>query len=188
MNGRKLFRFFKPVLTVLIWFYSILPNFIIQFFWDISSLFSGKLFVGLRYVLLKAKAGSVGDNVYIGKYMVIKNIKHLQIGNNVSIHDYCYIDAEGGISIGNDVSIAHNTSILSADHSWDDIEIPIKYNPLKLKPTVIKDNVWIGCGVRILGGVVINSRTIIAAGAVVNKDVAANVLAGGVPVKDIKSI
>ena len=56
------------------------------------------------------------------------------------------------------------------------------------KPITIKDNVWIGANVTILPGVTIGENAIIAAGAVVNKDVAANTIVGGVPAKYIKSI
>ncbi|WP_220727602.1 acyltransferase, partial [Marinilactibacillus psychrotolerans] len=84
------------------------------------------------------------------------------------------------------VSIAHSTSILSSDHTWDDKSLPIKYNKLSLKPVTIKSDVWLGCGVRILAGSFINKRVVIAAGAVVNKTIESNILAGGIPAKKIK--
>ncbi|MCH5598732.1 acyltransferase [Niabella ginsengisoli] len=84
--------------------------------------------------------------------------------------------------------MAHNSTILSSSHTWDDRNIPIKYNQLVMKKTVIKDDVWIGCGVRILSNICVNSRSIIASGAVVTKDVPSNVIVAGLPAKQIKTI
>jgi acetyltransferase-like isoleucine patch superfamily enzyme len=106
----------------------------------------------------------------------------------VSIHPNCYIDATGQISIGNNVSIAHNTSILSAEHTWGDSGLPIKYNKVELKPVSIENDVWIGCGCRILAGVTISHRVIIAARAVVNCNCKSNTIHGVVPAKLIKKI
>lgn len=55
------------------------------------------------------------------------------------------------------------------------------------KPVIIKDNVWIGCRVIVLKGVTIGSGAIIAAGAVVTKDVPENSIAAGVPARIISS-
>ncbi|GIJ97701.1 acetyltransferase [Capnocytophaga stomatis] len=188
MKGRVLFKSIKPILNLLIIFVKIFPNFLKQFLWDISSKYSGKLFVGFRYVLLKAICKSVGDNVYVGKYTIIKNAKNIEIGNNVSIHDFCYLEGIGGIYIGNEVSIAHNCSILSANHTWEAINVPIKYNKEIFAKVVIQNDVWIGCGVRILAGVSVNKRSIVAAGAVVTKTFYEKSLIGGVPAKLIKTI
>jgi acetyltransferase-like isoleucine patch superfamily enzyme len=90
--------------------------------------------------------------------------------------------------LGNNISIAHNSSILSSTHNYHNIDIPIKYNEMTLLPTFIKDDVWIGCGCRILGGVTINTRSIIAAGAVINRDCDGSSIYGGVPGKKLKQI
>lgn len=188
MRGRDLFKIMKPILSFCVLVIGIFPNFIKEFLWDISSTYSGKIFVGFRYILLKSMCKKVGDNVYVGKYVVIKNAKNITIGNNVSIHDFCYLEGIGEIILGNDVSIAHNTSILSANHTWEYEKIPIKYNKEIFDSVTIEDDVWVGCGVRILAGVVIQYRSVVAAGAVVNKNIDKNSLVGGVPAKLIKKI
>ena len=71
--------------------------------------------------------------------------------------------------IKDNVSIAHSVSILTTNHTWDNLDKPIKYNLETFKKVVIEKDVWIGCGCRILSGVKINNRSIVAAGAVVNK-------------------
>lgn len=59
---------------------------------------------------------------------------------------------------------------------------------MKLAPVEIENDVWIGCGVRIMAGVTIHKRSIVAAGAVVTKDIDSGSLVGGVPAKMIKEI
>ncbi len=100
----------------------------------------------------------------------------------------CYLEAAGGIKIGNDVSIAHSSSLVSVNHSWNNPEIPIKYNKEIFLPIQIDDDVWIGAGVRILAGVRLKKRTVVAAGAVVNKSFDENLLIGGVPAQLIKEL
>lgn len=165
----------------------ITPNTITHTVWDISSIFSGYSALFTRYILTKSSVKSLGNNVYIGKYVVLKNNQNLSIGENVSIHDSCYIDAYGDIIIGNNVSIAHHTSLISFNHTWSNPDKAIKYNNVEKGSIVIKDDVWIGCGVRIMPGVVINERSIIAAGTVVTKDVAYGSIVAGVPNRVIGS-
>lgn len=126
--------------------------------------------------------------MFIGQNVEIRCWQMLSLGNNVSIHRGCYLDASGGIEVGDDVSIAHQTSILSANHTWDDPMIPIKENPVKLESVIIQNDVWIGCGCRIMSGVTVFSRSVVAAGSVVTKDVPSHTLVGGVPAKQIKVI
>ncbi|WP_197091428.1 acyltransferase [Sphingobacterium endophyticum] len=188
MRGNDIFKLAKPMLRGFAFVFSLFPNFLILFLWDCISNHGGKIFIAFRYILLKAICKEVGDNVYVGKYVVIKNHKNIEIGNNVSIHDYCYLEGAGNLFIGNNVSIAHNCSILTANHTWYNSNIPIKYNPETFQPVIIKSDVWIGCGVRILAGVTINSRSIAAAGAVVNKDIETGTIVGGIPCKVLKNI
>ena len=149
---------------------------------------SGKTGLLTRYILLKNLCKSCGNNVSIHQNVFIYGFENLSFGNNVSIHPMNYIDANGEIIIGNNVSIAHSSTLISTNHSYNDITVPIKYNPITYAPIFIHDDVWIGCGCRILSGVKIYSRSIIAAGAVVNKDVQAKSIYGGVPAKYIKGI
>ena len=86
------------------------------------------------------------------------------------------------------MSIAHGTSLISANHTWEDSTIPIKYNKMEEKEIVIADDVWIGAKVTILAGVTIESRCVVAAGAVVTKNVKEHTVVGGVPAKVIKEI
>lgn len=140
----------------------------------------------IRYICLKNCAKSCGDNVAIFSNVYLYRVHNLEIGDNVSIHPLCYIDAAGGITIGSDVSIAHNTTILSEEHKFADIDKNIKDQGCEYKRTRVGNNVWIGAGCRILGGSYIGSGSIIAAGAVVKNTVKPNSIMGGIPAKLIK--
>jgi len=165
-----------------------LPKFIVNFFWNFFNSTSGRLGLGIRYILATKLFNSIGKNVYLGKDIEIINMENLKIGSNVSIHRFCYIDSTGYIEIGDNVSIAHHSSILSSNHSWDMVDIPIKYNPIVFKKTIINNDVWIAAGVRVLSGSIISERTIIAANAVVTNKITGSGLYGGIPAKKIKNL
>lgn len=168
--------------------FGILPKSVLKFIYGLTCNMSGFVGLGFRYVCLKNMIKTCGENVAIFPYCIIRHPENLSIGSNVSIHPYCYIDAIGGVDINDNVSIANHCSIISFGHSWENKEEPIKYNPLIMTPIEIGSDVWIGCGVRIIGPCKIESRTVIAAGAVARGSLAGHSIYGGVPVKLIKKI
>lgn len=188
VSGREQYKKNRSLIEAFGWFYSCLPRFVKDSLWSMTIGSSGRFSLLLRYLHLRGCVKRLGGNVYIGPFVVLKGVESLVVGNNVSIHASCYIDAQGGIEIGNDVSIAHQSSILSFNHHWDDETVPIKYNPVVRKPVYISDDVWVGCGVRIMPGVTIGRRCVVAAGSVVTQDIPSGTLVGGVPAKVIKVI
>lgn len=188
MQGKKYFSFVFPVLWVFSRVLFILPRSFVSSLWSVLDFFPGLLGVGLRYAFALRLAKKIGKNVYFGPYVVILKWHNIIIGNNVSIHAQSYIDASGEVEIGSDVSIAHQSSLVSFNHTWDNLDAPIRSNPTVYGKIKISDDVWIGCGVRILSGVVISSRSVVAAGAVVVKNVPGNVLVAGVPAKFVRRI
>ncbi len=188
MTGRDQFRKYQSIINALVAFFKIFGKqtnkYLLTFFRNTN----GKIGLVLRYIFLKNIVNHLGNNVSIQPNVYLFNLEKLIIGDNVSIHPMCYIDAAGCITIGNNVSIAHSSTLISTNHTWDDIEIPIKYNSENFSEITIDDDVWIGCGVRILSGVKIHQRSVVAAGAVVTKSFEKNCLIGGVPAKIIKKI
>lgn len=182
MSGRELFKIINRYIFIVIAFK---PVVII-----LSILKQVFLYCGIlrRFVYYKNMLKSCGSNVSIHRHVFIFHPENLEIGSNCSIHPMCYIDAEGGGRIGSNVSIAHAVTIMSANHSWMDESLPIKYNPKVYKSFIIDDDVWVGSGVRIMAGVRIGRHCIIASGAVVTKDCDSNGLYGGVPAKKIKDL
>lgn len=110
--------------------------------------------------------------------------RHTKLGKNVFINHACSFLDLGGITIEDDVMIGPRVNIVSENHPID----PVKRRGLDLKSVLIKKNAWIGAGATILPGVTIGENSVVAAGAVVNKDVPPNVIVAGVPAKIIKSI
>lgn len=110
--------------------------------------------------------------------------KNTKIGKNVFINFDCVFLDLGGITIEDNVLIAPKVSLLSEGHPIS----PNERGSLVPGHIHIKNNAWIGAGVTILAGVTIGENAVVAAGAVVSKDVPANTIAGGVPAKIIKSI
>lgn len=110
----------------------------------------------------------------------------LLVGNNVGISENAFIQVRGFVAIGNDVIVGPNFTLLSENHSFNNPSVPIRKQGVSRKGVTIEDDVWIGANVTILDGVTIKSRTVVAAGAVVNKSFAGNCILGGVPAKVIK--
>ena len=110
--------------------------------------------------------------------------KNIHIGENVFINSGCKMQDQGGIFIGSDVLIGHNACLLTLNHEMD----PDNRADMHPKPIYIDDKAWLGSNVTVLPGVKIGEGAIVAAGAVVTKDVPANTVVGGVPAKIIKKI
>jgi acetyltransferase-like isoleucine patch superfamily enzyme len=110
--------------------------------------------------------------------------KHIKLGKNVFINHACTFLDLGGIMIEDDVQIGPKVNLITENHPVD----PAKRKYLDLKPIVVKRNAWIGAAATILPGVTIGENSIVAAGAVVNRDVPDNTIVGGVPAKVLRTI
>ncbi len=110
--------------------------------------------------------------------------KHTKIGKGVFINHACSFLDLGGITIEDDVQIGPKVNLITENHPLD----PSTRKSLDLKSILIKRNAWIGAGANILPGVTIGENSVVAAGAVVNKDVPDNTVVGGIPAKTIRVI
>lgn len=110
--------------------------------------------------------------------------QNIKVGKNVFINSGCCFQDQGGIEIGDDALIGQQVVIVTINHDF----IPEKRGNMFPAPVKIGNRVWIGAHATILSGVTIGDNSIIAAGAVVTKDVPANVVVAGVPAKIIKKL
>lgn len=110
--------------------------------------------------------------------------RFITLGKNVFINHACSFLDMGGITIEDNVLIGPKVNLVTENHPID----PNDRKSLICKPIIIKRNAWIGAAATILPGVSIGENSIVAAGAVVNADVPANTMVGGVPAKFIKTI
>lgn len=110
--------------------------------------------------------------------------QNIHVGRNVFINACCQFQDQGGIFIGDDCLIGHSVVMATLNHGLK----PSERQSLTHKPIRIGRDVWIGAHATILGGVVIGDNAVVAAGAVVNRDVPADTVVGGVPARVIKRI
>jgi acetyltransferase-like isoleucine patch superfamily enzyme len=138
----------------------------------------------IRQLLSEITASEIDESVTVFTPLHINYGKHTKIGKNVFINFDCVFLDLGGITIEDNVLIAPKVSLVTEGHPTS-IEDRHSLIP---KPIRIKKNAWIGANATILGGVTIGENSIVAAGAVVSKDVPDNSIVGGVPAKFIKNI
>ena len=110
--------------------------------------------------------------------------QNITVGRNVFINSGCTFQDQGGITLGDGCLVGHQVSIATINHDMD----PDKRGSMTFRPVVIGNNVWIGDHASILPGVTIGDGAVVAAGAVVTKDVPPRTVVGGVPAKVIKTI
>ena len=129
----------------------------------------------------------LGDHSVIESYCCINNA----VGD-VVIGDYTRIGIHntiiGPVCIGNHVNLAQGITVTALNHNFEDKTKRIDEQGITTKPVIIGDDVWIGANAVILPGVTIGKHCVVAAGAVVTKDVPDNTIVGGVPAKEIKKI
>jgi len=110
--------------------------------------------------------------------------RHITIGRSVFINHACTFLDLGGITIEDDVQIGPKVNIITENHPTD----PAHRKTLLLSPVLIKRNAWLGTAATILPGVTVGENAVVAAGAEVHKDVAANTIVGGIPARVLKTI
>ena len=128
----------------------------------------------------------------VGKHCVIEQPFHGDFWERISVGDnffanYNFVALAGNrIDIGDNVWIAPDCGLYAAGHPFD---VELRMSGVEYAwPIRIGNNVWIGGGTKIMGGVSIGDNTVIAAGSIVTKSIPANVLAGGNPCRVIREI
>lgn len=110
--------------------------------------------------------------------------RFIRLGKNIFINHACSFLDIGGITIEDDVQIGPRVNLTSENHPLD----PRNRTTLIPRPVVIKRNAWIGAGATILPGVTVGENAVVAAGAVVSRDVPPNTVVAGVPAKVVKTL
>ena len=110
--------------------------------------------------------------------------KNITIGKNVFINSGCRFQDQGGITIGDDVLLGHNVVLATLNHD----PVVARRASMLPAPIVIGDKVWIGANATVLPGVTIGKGAIVAAGAVVHRDVPPFTVVGGVPARILREL
>jgi len=143
----------------------------------------------IRRFLCKTIFKRCGENINVEKWAYFGSGEDIEIGVNsgIGIRSNIYgIGGGGKLSIGENVMMAPDVTILTLKHCYGDISVPFIEQKIYSTEVIIEDDVWIGIRSIILPGVTIGKGSIVAAGAVVTKDVPNYSVVGGVPAKIIK--
>lgn len=127
--------------------------------------------VGARFMLIPPFSTDYGLNI--------------SVGDDVFINQHCHFMDMGGITIGNEVMIGPKVNLISAGHPLSPAD---RRRAVTAKPIVIGNNVWIGAAATILAGVTVGSDAVVAAGAVVSRDVPPGTLVAGVPARPVRQL
>ncbi|MBO7128495.1 MAG: acyltransferase [Prevotella sp.] len=130
---------------------------------------------------------SLGDYSVVESYSCINNaVGDVIIGDHtrVGLHNTVI----GPVTIGNHVNLAQGITVTALNHNFTEKDMRIDEQGVSTTPVTIGDDIWIGANAVILPGVTIGNHSVVAAGAVVTKDVPSHTLVAGVPAKIIKTL
>ena len=130
---------------------------------------------------------SLGDYSVIESFACINNaVGNVMIGDHtrVGLHNTII----GPVIIGNHVNLAQGITVTALNHIFEDSDKRIDEQGVSTSAVIIEDDIWVGANAVILPGVTIGHHSVVAAGAVVTKDVPPHSLVAGVPAKIIKQI
>ena len=164
-----------------------LKNIYLQFthYFFISNKFKGCTF-GKNCEFIAPNNIEFGKPMFVGKNSYFNaDGGFIQVGNRTAFNMNVHINSSigGRIIIGDNCLIGPNVVMRTANHIFENIDVPIRLQGHKCEDIIIMDNVWVGSNVVILGGVTIESGAVIGAGAVVTKNIPSNSIAIGVPAK-----
>ncbi|AMR34648.1 acetyltransferase [Mucilaginibacter sp. PAMC 26640] len=130
--------------------------------------------------MLRLLKANIGKNAGVYRGFEVRRPSKLIIGNSTVIGHNALLDARMGLTIGDNVNLSNEVMIWTLHHDYNDAGFAAVGSPV-----VIKDYVWLCSRAIILPGVTIGEGAVVAAGAVVTRDVAAYTVVGGVPAKKI---
>jgi acetyltransferase-like isoleucine patch superfamily enzyme len=138
----------------------------------------------VRQLLSEIIGSPIDDSTTIFAPFYTNFGRFITIGKNVFINHACSFLDMGGITIEDNVLIGPKVNLITENHPLD----PSNRTSLVATAIVVKRNAWIGAAATILPGVTIGENAVVAAGALVSKDVAPNTVVAGVPAKMVKVI
>jgi acetyltransferase-like isoleucine patch superfamily enzyme len=142
-----------------------------------------------RGVRLQANPGAeivLGDGCRIGDgTRIVVQAGSVRLGAGAVLGERCTVVAHSGVTIGARARLGDGAVIVDFDHVFEDVERPIRVQPLKSTPVAIGDGARIGLGASILRGVCVGAGAIVEPRAVVTRDVPAGGRVGGVPAKPL---
>jgi acetyltransferase-like isoleucine patch superfamily enzyme len=137
----------------------------------------------------------IGENSIVmhGAVLHVYNFRDLphagiRIGRDSLVGEYTVIRGQGGVQMGDRVYTSPFTQIIAVNHVFDDPDRPFVDQGITAQGIVIEDDVWLGASAVITDGVRVGKGAVVAAGAVVTRDVPPHTVVAGVPARPIKTI
>lgn len=123
------------------------------------------------------------DDVWLSRdsYLIAGQGAEIVIEARAYIGHRCLFYGHGGIHLGQDALLANDVQLICGNHTYGRRDIPIRAQPTEERPIVIGDDVWLGASAIVLGGVTVGQGSVVAAGAVVTRDLPPYSIARGVP-------
>lgn len=134
----------------------------------------------VRKFYLRLSNKSIKGNTSVLMYVRFKNLRGIRFSDNVVVNQYVSLDGRGGLDIGKNVDIAERAVVWSMTHDPQDPE----HRAVRKKST-LSDYCWIGSDSIVLAGINVGRGAVVAAGAVVTKDVPPLAIVGGNPARII---
>jgi len=148
---------------------------------------SSKIYWSVRMDTPPYRRFWLGRKSVVESYCCINNaVGDVTIGDYTRIGIHCTVI--GPVCIGDHVNLAQGITVTALNHNYADSSRKIDEQGISTKPVVIGDDVWIGANAVILPGVTIGRHVVVAAGAVVTKDIPDYSLVAGIPAKVIKEL
>ena len=136
----------------------------------------------LRKAFYQMLGAKIGKNCFPCRRVEILLPKGLELEDGVSVGWYAELDARGGIKVGHDTNISSHVKLITGSHDIDSPNFTADFLPIH-----IGHHCWIGTGAMILQGVKIGDGAVVAAGAVVTKDIEPWTIVAGVPARPIRN-
>jgi len=138
----------------------------------------------LKWIGLKIHSSSK-----LGRGVFIQDYGKFRVGYKSIVNNHVYFDSSYGITIGNGCDIGFKSCLITSTHKLEsDFENDRPIDENRCGPIIIEDFVWIGANATILPGVTVKRGSVVAACALVTKDVEENCVVAGVPAKKVKSL
>lgn len=140
----------------------------------------------LRAALLRLNGATVGEDCWVHGGLVIQEAFRINLGDKVFINANCLLDGAASITIGDRVSVAYQVTLITGTHQIGPSDC--RAGALAPRPIVVGEGAWIGARAVILPGVTIGRGAVVAAGAVVTKDVPDDTIVAGNPARVMRAI
>ena len=171
----------RPIVRPRVSLMRAIPDYLVELFMVLAP--HDALSSRLKAALLRWRGATIGVGLKTWRDVMVDDYRKLSIGDNVAISRSSMFVCLGGVTLGNDVIISYGCQILSAGHRIPPVGEAIRSSGIEIAPVVIEDDVWVCAGAIVLPGVTVGTGSVVAAGAVVNRDVPPFSIVGGAPAR-----